>query len=84
MNILDASLDSEGYEPPAELHAALRRLDYAIIHDEPLDEDLPVDNEDEEDDDDDLVDMDFFDGDDDDDDADDDFDDDDEDDDDED
>ncbi len=60
LNILDASLDSEGYEAPAELHAALRRLDYAIINDEPADDDLPIDNE-EEDEDDDLVDMDFFD-----------------------
>jgi hypothetical protein len=67
LNILDASLDSEGYEAPAELHAALRRLDYAIINDEPADDDLPIDNEEEEDDDDDLVDMDFFDEDDDDD-----------------
>ena len=79
LNILDASLDSEGYEAPAELHAALRRLDYAIINDEPADDDLPIDNEEEEDDDDDLVDMDFFDDDDDDDDEDDDDDDDDED-----
>jgi hypothetical protein len=77
LNILDASLDSEGYEAPAELHAALRRLDYAIINDEPADDDLPIDNEEEEDDDDDLVDMDFFDDDDDDDEDDDDDDDDD-------
>ena len=62
MNILDASLDSEGYEPPGELLAALRRLDYAIIHDEPAEDELPLDSEDEEDEEeDDLVDMDFFD-----------------------
>ncbi len=79
LNILDASLDSEGYEAPAELHAALRRLDYAIINDEPADDDLTIDNEEEEDDDDDLVDMDFFDDDDDDDEDDDDDDDDDDD-----
>ena len=38
MNILDASLDAEGYEAPPEVFAALKRLEHAIIFG---DDDLP-------------------------------------------
>ena len=58
MNILDASLDAEGYEAPPELHAALRRLDRAIIEGDDPDADLPFEVDDDDDDDDDFVDLD--------------------------
>ena len=57
MNILDASLDAEGYEAPPELHAALRRLDRTILEGDDANEDLPVDDEDD-DKDDEFVDLD--------------------------
>ena len=57
MNILDASLDAEGYEAPPELHAALRRLDRAIIEGDDTDADLPLDDDEEDDEDDDFVDL---------------------------
>ena len=57
MNILDASLDAEGYEAPPELHAALRRLDRAIIEGDDTDADLPFDDDEEDDEDDDFVDL---------------------------
>jgi hypothetical protein len=65
MNILDTSLDAEGYEPPLELTAALRRLDHVVI----FGEDLTLDSSDALDvDEDDLVDINIFDSDEDDDD----------------
>lgn len=57
MNILDASLDAEGYEAPPELHAALRRLDRAILEGDDPDADLPFDEEDDDEEDDDFVDL---------------------------
>jgi ABC-type Zn uptake system ZnuABC Zn-binding protein ZnuA len=54
MNILDASLDAEGYEPPAELTTALRRLDHIIVFGDDFEE---VNEEDALADDDNLVDL---------------------------
>jgi hypothetical protein len=67
MNILDTSLDAEGYEPPTELTAALRRLDHVVI----FGDDLSFESTDALDvDEDDIVDINIFDADDDDDDED--------------
>jgi hypothetical protein len=40
MNLIDATLDEEGWNPPAEVTNALRRLDAIIAADENDDEDL--------------------------------------------
>ena len=46
LNILDASLDAEGYEPPPEVVDAIRRLDRACIE---ADDDAATDISDMED-----------------------------------
>lgn len=76
LNVLDASLDAEGYQPPPEVQNALRNIDIAILQESDPDEDL---SDEEGEDDDDFVDIDdvIFDEDDDDDDDDDELDDDD-------
>lgn len=53
LNILDASLDAEGYQPPPEVEKALRAIDIAILQESDPDEDL-----DDADDEDDFVDID--------------------------
>lgn len=56
LNILDASLDAEGYQPPPEVEKALRAIDIAILQESDPDEELPEDDDDEDEDD--LVDLD--------------------------
>lgn len=48
LNILDASLDAEGYEPPKELVDALTKLDYVIVYGE-VPANLDDDDDEEED-----------------------------------
>jgi hypothetical protein len=55
LNLLDASLDAEGYQPPAEVSQALRAIDIAILQSSE-DPDLIEDDDDEEEDD--FVDLD--------------------------
>lgn len=57
LNILDASLDAEGYQPPPEVEKALRAIDIAILQESDPDEELPEDDDDDEEDED-LVDLD--------------------------
>lgn len=46
LNSLDVSLDTEGYEPPQEVLDALKKLDKAIIEDDPdPDEEYEEDDE---------------------------------------
>lgn len=46
LNSLDTSLDTEGYEPPQEVLDALKKLDKAILEDDP-DEDYEEEEDDE-------------------------------------
>jgi ABC-type Na+ efflux pump permease subunit len=40
MNLIDTSLDAEGYEAPEEVVSALRRLDHLIIFGEDFEEEI--------------------------------------------
>lgn len=57
LNILDASLDAEGYEAPPELLAALRRLDRTILEDDLNEEDDLLEEEEDDEEEEDLVDL---------------------------
>lgn len=56
LNLLDASLDTEGYEPTTEIVEALKKLDQIILSDSD-DEQLDIFDESEEEDTEDYIDL---------------------------